>query len=117
MSTDLIIAMWFFVCWVILMVFLDYLIGWRVIKRVEDYVNKGKKDVLDSIKEVWPLKMAEVEARIVTITDIANTNIDKTINEANANIETANKIIQQANTVKAKPASLKLTVDFKGMKK
>jgi hypothetical protein len=40
-------------------------IGWLVIKKGEAILDKKKQDILESIEEVWPVKMAEVDEKLL----------------------------------------------------
>ena len=110
----------------------------NVLKRVEEYVDKGKKDTLDAIEKLWPEKMAKVdeklrvqneeviqelrketegmkewvEKRLEGTVDLVKAILD----QADAKIKIADANIEIANKIHSKPAELKLTVNFKGQK-
>ena len=111
----------------------------NVLKRVEEYVDKGKKDTLDAIEKLWPEKMENVDEKLrvqneeviqelrketAGMKDWVEKRLEGTVDlvkaildQADAKIKIADANIEIANKIHSKPAEVKLTLDFKGMKK
>ena len=129
---------WIVLGLVFILVVIDWMIGRHTIKRCERI-----KDIsIESIGELWPIKLAEVDDLLNNSLRIQNEEIIKELrketagmkewvdemlrgtadiikditDQANTNMQIVNDNIKIANGLINKPAELKLTVNFKGQK-